>query len=166
MFDNSSFLSGIPLDWVALAIGAGIAGATLFLGLRVFAPRRPESEPEQPVPLPPQLVTELQPPTAGDDKRQAERRLGGNVALKVADAEGKPKKYQGWVVDRSEGGLAISVQESLAAGTILRVRPVMTGELVPWIPVEVRNCRVRGGCWEVGCRFVEPPNANVLVFFG
>jgi hypothetical protein len=94
------------------------------------------------------------------------RRRGGRVKVQLADANGKAEQGSGWVIDRSAGGLCLTIDRPFNAGELLSVRPAHAPGGTPWVQVEVKSCRQRLGVWEVGCRFVQPPSLNVLLHFG
>jgi hypothetical protein len=102
----------------------------------------------------------------GGRERRREPRHGGNpVAVLVRDAEAA-EPYAAVVIDRSAGGLGLSLDRPLDRGTLLRLRPTEAADTMPWVAVEVRNCWPDGPYWEVGCRFQEPPAEDVLKLFG
>ena len=145
-------------------------GVLVMLTVRSFAGRHPS-------PVPEGLFTTSPPPgdalrqgaaggRSGRERRRLERRRGGNVTVQIADAEGNYKPYQGWVVDRSAGGLCLSVAGALPADATLRVRPGDVWGLVPWVTVKVRYCRKIGAFWQAGCQYAPPPMPSMLLLFG
>jgi hypothetical protein len=46
------------------------------------------------------------------------------------------------------------------------VRAHQAPEGVTWIDVEVRNCRAAGKNWVIGCKYVEKPAWNAVVWLG
>ncbi|MCS6852929.1 MAG: PilZ domain-containing protein [Gemmataceae bacterium] len=142
---------------VAPAIGVG-AAIVVFLLLQGFVALRQRARRRAaPGPILSPAATEPPDPYAHGsvvERRASLRRSGNAVAVLISDAEATAKPYSGWVVDRSMGGLCLSVQESVAPGTILSVRAANAPSTVPWVQVEVRNCRQAGLDWEIGCRFV------------
>jgi hypothetical protein len=72
----------------------------------------------------------------------------------------------GLVLDRSARGLRLAVDEPLPVGTVLRVSPLDPPAGTAPVVAEVRWCRRGGPRTEVGCRFTEPPAADVLGLFG
>jgi hypothetical protein len=103
---------------------------------------------------------------AASERRVGFRRRGGRVKVQLADADGKTELGNGWVIDRSTGGLGLTVDHPLEAGELLSVRPAHAPGRTPWVQVEVKSCRQRSGVWEVGCQFVRRPSLNVLLHFG
>lgn len=100
------------------------------------------------------------------DRRAAPRRKGGNRVEVYLTHDEQKEPLLGWVVDRSMGGLCLNVEEPLDTGTILNVRPRRAPQTAPWLAIEVRSCRPEGTNWEVGCRFLKPPQWNDLLLFG
>jgi hypothetical protein len=72
----------------------------------------------------------------------------------------------GFVVDRSTGGLRILMQAVIAPGTTLQVKAVNAPDTIGFVTVIVRSCRKNGDHFEVGCEFEKTPPWNVLLLFG
>jgi hypothetical protein len=69
------------------------------------------------------------------------------------------------VVNRSRGGLSIEAEAPYRPGTVLLARPAAAPDDVPWVWLEVRNCRRKGQQWGLGCKFTEAlPWSTVLIF--
>jgi hypothetical protein len=97
------------------------------------------------------------------ERREGLRRQGVPVPVRV-DAPGSAGAV---VIDRSTGGLCLSLDRAVPAGRVLRVRAENAPADSPWVAVEVRHCRpAEGRRWHLGCRFVERPPWNVLLMFG
>jgi hypothetical protein len=129
------------------------------------------------------------PPTSPKERRQALRRGGDPVDVflrnrqvlavdhGVQDAEGNwvevalpsgqvlAEPIRGWVKNRSPGGLAVSVSQSVAEGTVLDVRITLAPDTVPWVPVEVKGCHAHAGRWLLHCQYIGTPPADVLALF-
>jgi hypothetical protein len=103
---------------------------------------------------------------AASEKRFAYRRPGNSVEVGIADAEGEVELANGWVVDRSAGGLRIAVPVALEVGAVISLRPRQCSAMTPWVQVSVSNCQKHGDDWHVGCKFVRMPAWSVLVQFG
>jgi hypothetical protein len=88
------------------------------------------------------------------------------VAILISDADAQAQPTNGWVVDRSTGGLCLSVPEAVTEGTVLSVRTTNAPNSVPWVQIEVKNCRLVGKEYELGCRFVRTPPWSVMLLFG
>lgn len=100
------------------------------------------------------------------ERRNALRRGGNPVAILISDADAQTDPTPGWVVDRSTGGLCLSVPKAVTEGTVLSVRTSNAPESVPWVQLEVKNCRPVGKEFELGCRFLRTPPWSVMLLFG
>jgi len=100
------------------------------------------------------------------ERRGALRRGGAAVAVLISDAQCKGPPHQGWVMDRSTGGLRVAVNQAIPLGTILSLRPSHAPETTPSVQVEVTNCQECKPHWEIGCRFLRTPSWSVLLLFG
>jgi hypothetical protein len=157
VFAGLESLSG--LSWTILAIGIVFGCFAFVLGRRFFTPRPGEPPPAE---KPPEDVF-VEGSTM--ERRAAPRRRGNSGEVFLAEASDK-EKLPAWVLDRSVGGLCLSVDAPLPVGSVWQVRPRTAPETTPWTPVEVRTCRPDKGEWEVGCRFVKTPQFNVMLLFG
>jgi hypothetical protein len=142
-----------------------LTGGAFIVASRVLAARR-----ERPViEAPPEKKTPEHDPFVHGSKseRRAGPRRGGNpVAIYYQPLERKGQPLEGWVRDRSVGGMCIILHEQFAAGTFLRLLPVSAPDTTPWVDVEVRSCRKQGDGYELGCQFVKQPPWGVLLLFG
>ncbi|MGE3809411.1 MAG: hypothetical protein AB7K24_32510, partial [Gemmataceae bacterium] len=66
--------------------------------------------------------------------------------------------------DRSPRGLCLALDHPVDVGTVITVK--RTNNTTPWIKVAVKNCRLVGANYEVGCEFVSVPSASTLMMFG
>jgi hypothetical protein len=114
-----------------------------------------------------QSSTSLNPRSPGimSDKRLVVRHGGFAVRVTLSWEEGA-RAIEASVVDRSWKGLGILVGQPLPPGTPLTVQPSGLRGGTGCVHVEVRNCRQRGKSWFLGCRFLQAPAANVLMFLG
>jgi hypothetical protein len=103
---------------------------------------------------------------APEDRRSAARRPGKTVKVWITDANLTGEPFQGWIRDRSMGGLSITVYRPVEIDTIVSVRSTGADQLTPWIHVHVKRCAVQGdGHWELGCQFVRTPSYSQLLSF-
>jgi uncharacterized protein YbjT (DUF2867 family) len=100
------------------------------------------------------------------ERRSSLRRKGNRVKVYVCLGDDLNTMFEGWVIDRSVGGLALSVPKQIGEGGILSLRTPDAPQTVAWVQVEVKNCRARGRQWEIGCQFLMPLPWNVLLLFG
>src|SRR4051794_7116605 len=123
-------LDVIPADYAWLA---GLVVFFLTVGVGYYLLNRPR----QPVRAPASLPRWVSPPQPAavdpfqlggfGEKRTSLRRSGAVVKVAVADTQLNELEH-GWIVDRSMGGLGISLSKPLAPGTMLNVRPQTAGE--------------------------------------
>jgi hypothetical protein len=85
------------------------------------------------------------------DRRGALRRGGQPVRVTLAADTFRHGVADGYVIDRSTGGLKIAAQIAAAVGPVTLV---------------VRSCREADGHYELGCEFDKAPPWNVLLLFG
>jgi hypothetical protein len=100
------------------------------------------------------------------DRRGAIRREGALVRVVLAAPTFRGGLGEGFVLDRSTGGLRITVASPLEVGTAVQVRAANAPETVEFVNVIVRSCRKSGEFYEVGCEFEKTPPWNVLLLFG
>jgi hypothetical protein len=99
--------------------------------------------------------------------RRKHVRLSGNQIPVHVSPDGRVESaWEGWIVDRSTGGLRLRIPESIPVGVVLRVRCLSGAEGLPWVDVQVKSCRAKQESWEVGCQFLAEPPKEVLRSFG
>lgn len=147
------------------SIGLTFAALALIVGRRALSSRC-QAPPPAPAAAPP--APDLDPFEHGSvsEKRQAVRRSGNPVEVQVVDPGTKAPLTNGWVLDRSTGGLSLQLFDSLAPNTVVSVRPTKAPDLMPWVEVEVRSCRPQNGGWEIGCKYLRTPPWSVQLLFG
>jgi hypothetical protein len=164
--------------WVSgnlpLAVGGAVALLVLtFLGVNAaLRSRRRELDPAK-----------LAPATAGApvtdksinwdphepsyaDRRGSIRREGQPVRVVLAASTFRNGAADGYVIDRSTGGLKIATQVALAPGTTMQVRAADAPDTIGFVTVIVRSCRKTEQHFELGCEFEKTPPWNVLLLFG
>ena len=146
--------------WGVPVLGGLVGGMAFLVGRRMFfaSPSPKLSDDEL---LPGGSVYE----GVSRDRRSAPRRKGNTVEVQMNIQEDQPHQ-RGWVVDRSMGGLCIMADEAIAEGTVVRLRPRVAAETVPWTEVTIRSCRKDGIYYELGCQFHRTPNWNLMLQFG
>jgi hypothetical protein len=100
------------------------------------------------------------------DRRGAVRRDGSVVRVLLSAPVFRNGVSEGFVLDRSTGGLRIAVTTELEPGSTMQVRTVNAPENVGFVTVIVRSCRPSGEFFEAGCEFEKTPPWNVLLPFG
>ncbi|MBY0527510.1 MAG: PilZ domain-containing protein [Gemmataceae bacterium] len=105
-------------------------------------------------------------PLSSQERRSTPRRKGNPVSVAIADAADESETIQGWVLDRSAGGLRLLVDEAVPAGTLLSVRPSKAPPSFPWVQVKVKSCYPERKSWNLGCQFVQKMSWEDLQLFG
>lgn len=100
------------------------------------------------------------------DRRGAVRREGAPVRVLLSSPTFRNGVNDGYVVDRSTGGLRILIQSAIAPGSTMQVKAVNAPDTVGFVTVIVRSCRKHTDHFELGCEFEKTPPWNVLLLFG
>jgi hypothetical protein len=159
MFDFSA-----DLPWMIPAVGIVVTCFCFVVGRRLLAPQR-AAPPPSPAPGPTAAPTDVFLHGSTRERRAAPRRRGNSIEVFFAPAPNQ-EPLHAWVVDRSVGGLCLTLDQPVKQGEVWHVRPRKAPDSVPWTSVEVRSCKPDEGNWEVGCRFLQTPQWNVMLLFG
>lgn len=100
------------------------------------------------------------------NRRSSPRRQGASVAVLISRPNGPSEKMTGCVLDRSLGGLSLSVSRPFLAGTILQLRPSHASQGLCCVRVQVKHCSPLRKQWRLGCQFMETPTAEALLLLG
>ncbi len=100
------------------------------------------------------------------DRRGSVRREGQPVRVVLAATSFRNGVADGYVIDRSTGGLKIAAQVAVAPGSTMQVRAVDAPDNIGFVTVIVRSCRKADDHYEFGCEFEKTPPWNVLLLFG
>lgn len=102
------------------------------------------------------------------DRRGAVRREGQPVRVLLAAATFRNGAGDGYVIDRSTGGLKLATQAAVPPGSTLQVRAIDAPDTVGFVTLIVRSCRKNNAqdYFELGCEFEQTPPWNVLLLFG
>ncbi len=100
------------------------------------------------------------------DRRGSVRREGQPVRVMLAATVFRNGVADGYVIDRSTGGLKIAAQVAVAPGSVLQVRAVDAPDTIGFVSLIVRSCRKADDHYEYGCEFEKTPPWNVLLLFG
>ncbi len=109
------------------------------------------------------------PPSSGTDvpdRRPSPRRRGASVAVMVVRLNDPSEKIEGWVLDRSLGGLGLSMPRPFHTGTILELCPTHAPPGVRWVRARVKHCAPLGKRWRLGCQYIGTPTSEMLLLFG
>src|SRR5262245_18065921 len=96
---------------------------------------RPESNPQPVAAMPAAAMPGDEEP--GSEKRTSTWRKGNPVPVVLTNESSSIVPFQGWVLDCSSGGFKILVDQQVAVGTVLGVRPAKLQGNFPWIQVNV-----------------------------
>src|SRR5262249_35289294 len=129
-----------------LLFGVSSMGFGLFLGRIVFgAPMRLNRSTGS---------SDLTPPSGFSssvlDLRSSPRTPVAHTKILVSRNAPLAEPFEGWVTDRSLGGLGLSVLQPVEIGTVLRLTPEQIPEWVSSLYLEVRYCRLHRGRWRLG----------------
>ncbi|MBN9522761.1 PilZ domain-containing protein [bacterium] len=100
------------------------------------------------------------------DRRGSVRREGAPVRVLLSSTSLRSGTNDGYVVDRSTGGLRIVMQSAVPPGSTLQIRAVNAPDTVGFVTVIVRSCRKQPDHFEVGTEFEKTPPWSVLLLFG
>lgn len=100
------------------------------------------------------------------DRRETVRREGAPVRVFLASPNFRNGMSDGFVIDRSTGGLKVAMSLAMAPGSTMQVRAVNAPDTIGFVTVIVRSCRKNTDFYEIGCEFEKTPPWNVLLLFG
>jgi hypothetical protein len=159
-FDASSLM-----PWVVPCTGIAATALVFMIAQKIMGKRQPVLEP----PPTSSHRPESDPFLMGSptDRRRSVRRVGNPMHVRVADESTTKELFEGWILDRSMGGLRVMVPEEVKVGTILCVRTPSHGNHYPWAKIEVQNCVPNErNSFALGCKFVKPLPWGELLLFG
>ena len=90
--------------------------------------------------------------------------LSASFAQKAIASPGEP--LRGWVVNRSQVGLGLLVEEALEIGTVVQISPNTPGMNNLWFTVGVIHCAPERIRWRVGVQFGKHMSWDELRLFG
>lgn len=140
--------SSSPWIFSLLALACAMLG--LYAGRLIYRPRRL-----------PTVQAGTAPEVASDDeggwadRRAHARHRVRQLKVLISDAQAQATPIEGWLLNRSLGGLGLSVSRAIESGNIVSVKPCNDDPHAPWVQVEVRYCRLERGRWTLGCKFVD-----------
>jgi hypothetical protein len=105
-------------------------------------------------------------PITTQERRTAPRRKGNPISVHLTDEARTGEPFEGWVLDRSAGGLRLLVDEAIEVGITLRVRPTKAQTSFPWVLIKVKSCQPERKSWNLGCQFLEKLTWEDLQLFG
>jgi hypothetical protein len=99
-----------------------------------------------------------------EDRRSSPRRKKLLRILVRNDAISR-EPFSGWILDRSMGGMCLSLDHEVEPGTILAVSRVPQTVASRWVELRVLNVRERESTWEIGCEYTRVPSWEVMLQF-
>jgi len=148
-------------SWIALLVGVAFTSLTALVGL--FFLRRRHSA------APPKNLTPQDPFLEGSpsERRYSARRPGKQIRVYISNENAESPPEEGWIVDRSLGGLCLLFDREVKECALLTVRAADVPVDSPWVQVQVKRCWPGGdNRWELGCEFVRNPSWSTLLQFG
>jgi hypothetical protein len=100
------------------------------------------------------------------EKRSSPRRKANMQPVLITNGDPKAPPFEGWLVDRSAGGMRLVVKRPVAEGAFVSVRTARASISSSWLKLEVRNSKSDNGTTHLGCRFVLKPSLEELQQFG
>src|SRR5260370_10108475 len=102
----------------------------------------------------------------GMARRKSVRLSGNQIPVQVCPDGSVESTYEGWIVDRSQGGLRLRGPEPFPGAVVLRVHCLNAPESLPCVEEQVKNSRDKQSYWEVCYQFLNNPGNDVLRSFG
>jgi CheY-like chemotaxis protein len=81
----------------------------------------------------------------------------------LAEIESGMPPQDGWLCNRSEGGIGIRLSAAVAVGAVLSVRPAASPEDMPWQRVAVKYCLAQEQGWSIGGQFLSFPSSSMML---
>jgi hypothetical protein len=167
-----SFLLVGDMTWQMLMVpAAGVAVALAVLGAGFFFvnKRKVKAAAIESVTVADPLRAVADPFTQGgtSERRQSPRRIGQSIRVSIQLVNDPKTAFNGYVIDRSMGGLRLQVDRALNHNQMLNVRSTDAPESVASIQVQVRRIsQLPDKSYELGCQFIRTPPWAVLLTFG
>ena len=164
MFGN---LLAFDLSWLSeyshYVVGCGVATFVLVVMMSRWQKRAQLRRPHQSAKSNDDWET---PDASFGNRRTSVRREGSPVEITVSCTAFQNTTQQAWVVDRSTGGLRLTIEKGISPGTTMRIIAVNAPKNTEWVALLVRSCKPIDSHFELGCEFVQTPPWNVLLLFG
>jgi hypothetical protein len=160
-----------PLVWVVLALVVGLVLALVVYGQQKGSPR-PVRLSAWPTPSLAEVLTAGVATARVGERRRAVRRTGLPTPIHIIDPTVKKKRWgkrgptDGYILDRSSGGLRLALQKAPVVGSSFLARPSNAPDDFPWVTVIAKSCREVGDYYEVGCQFESEMELGRLLMFG
>ncbi len=156
----NSYLDALASGDLVTIVGTGLGVSGLFFALLMTLNRARTGSPH-----PAKVgVMDVEMTALGPAERRIASRRGGNPRDLLIDTN-LAEPLQGWILNRSVGGLSVCCSQAVAVGSVIKVKPVGS-VTAPWVEVEIKSCLPVGDQWQLGCAFLRTPPYSVLVLFG
>lgn len=135
--------------WTLILFGLSATGFGLFMGRILFGPSS--------------VLGGATPASGGTSTyvslhdlnlRSSPRTNVDGTKILVSQNQSLTNPLEGWVTDRSLGGLGLSVPQPIEVGTRLHVVPIQMPDWMSTRCLEVRYCKLHRGRWRLGCQYV------------
>lgn len=130
------------------------------------SPSHPATKPAQKTPAVEAVAPRPVPGAMQTERRAAPRRAGNPIPVLVGRFDLGAETLQGWVLNRSTGGLGILLEEPLEVGMLMQIRPSNAPLSTPWAQVRVLHCTPQRSSWCVGFQFAQKLSWGDLRLFG
>lgn len=150
------YLSTIDPRLLVFTAGAMFFGVAFFVG-RLLLGSQPEPIEEKVLPPDPESKTQ--------ERRSALRRGGSTVEVDI-QIPNNDTILTGYVINRSIGGLGLTLHCELSKGSVIKIRPRTTTKMATWTSATVRSCRDDGHHYEIGVQFHHTPDWGQMLQFG
>jgi len=95
-----------------------------------------------------------------------ETKIGGKpVSVMISNGTASSDPLSGWVIDRPSGGFKILVDDEIAIGSVISVKPNVPSPNAQWVNVCVKSRRPERQSFVITCTFVERPAWAALALF-
>jgi hypothetical protein len=152
--------------WAVPLVGLTSASLMLAMGKLFLRSQRPAWHPILPRPSDPSQEPDPFDRGSPTEKRTSLRRRGNAVQVWISDEQTKAEPIEGWVIDRSLGGLGLMTPKEIKKDEVITVRTINAPNTIPWVQVRVRRSASVNGGWELGCQFIKTPTWGTLLLFG
>jgi hypothetical protein len=105
-------------------------------------------------------------PNGSKERRSTPRRRGVRAPVLFVRPQNPGEVFEGEVLDRSSGGLNLSVPQPFSPGALLQLCLAPAPEGLRWVPVQVRHCSPEGRRWRLGCQFLGALPTDLPLLFG
>jgi hypothetical protein len=143
-----------------------VAGGLAALGLLVWRRRRNQGLQAEISPEGDPAAATAESAPKPENRRQSSRPWGPPVEVVISDSFGTATPIKGWIINRSLGGVCLSLSEPVPLGTILSVRATIAPPTTPWARVEIKHCEFKVNRWHAGGEFAEAVSLEALRLFG